>query len=163
MDVVILITSYAARTDTEHRPIGSTSATGRIEQRPLLRREETLDETAVLVRGGADTRDKLRRHVQRTARAWSLDGWPLLGISVFAVIGIPLDELLWQRFANFRCVYLPTMGELTKSGFELLPTARRPHLTVRLYEASDDELDRLLAALGDAHPNPAYATRRELT
>lgn len=143
--------------------MGSTSGTGRIEQRLLLRREPTLDGATVLVRGGSDTRDKLRRHVQRTARAWSLDGRPLLGISVFAVIGIAHDELLRQRFANFRCVYLPTVAELTEYGFELLPTARRPHLTVRLDEASDDELDRLLAALGDAHPNPEYPTRRELT
>jgi hypothetical protein len=87
----------------------------------------------------------------------------LLGISVFAVLGVPLDELLRQRFANFRSVYLPTVAELAKYGFELLPTARRPHLTVPLCEASDEELDRLLAALGDARPNPEYPMRRDLT
>ena len=31
---------------------------------------------------------------KRTARAWSLDGQPLLGISVLAVLDMPLDELL---------------------------------------------------------------------
>ena len=48
----------------------------------------------MVVRGGRDSPDKLRGHAQRTARAWSLDGQPLLGISVFAVLGMPLDDLL---------------------------------------------------------------------
>jgi hypothetical protein len=48
-----------------------------------LRAEEPPAGTTVVVRGGRDTPDKLRSHVQRTARAWSLDGQPLLGISVF--------------------------------------------------------------------------------
>ncbi len=69
-------------------------AGGRIEQRLRLRAEPPLPEAAVLVRGGPDTPDKLARHARRTARAWSLDGQPLLGISVFAVLDIPLDELL---------------------------------------------------------------------
>jgi hypothetical protein len=53
---------------------------GRIEQRLRLRAEPLLSEAAVLVRGGPDTQDKLARHARRTARAWSLDGQPLLGI-----------------------------------------------------------------------------------
>jgi len=39
-------------------------------------------------RGGPDTPDKLARHARRTARAWPIDGQPLLGISVLAVRGI---------------------------------------------------------------------------
>ena len=63
-----------------------------------------------MVRGGRDSVEKLRRHAQRTARAWSLDGRPLLGISVFAVAGIGLEDLLARRFASFRTIYLPTAG-----------------------------------------------------
>jgi hypothetical protein len=111
----------------------------------------------IVVRGGSDTRDKLRRHSERTARAWALDGQPLLGISVFAVLGMPLEDLLRERFTNFRAVYLPTAARLAGHGFELLPTGQRPHLTVRLRDAGDPELDRLLAALGDLRPNPQYA------
>jgi hypothetical protein len=92
-----------------------------------------------------------------------LDGRPLLGVSVFAVLGLPLEELLRQRFANFRNVYLLTVAGLTGYGFELLATGKRPHFTVRLLRASDAELDRLLAALGDAQPNPEYAWSRDLT
>lgn len=71
-----------------------------------------------------------------------------------------LDDLLRQRFANFRAVYLPTAARLAGYGFELLPTGQRPHFTVRLRHTDDPELDRLLAALGDLRPNPQYAKGR---
>jgi hypothetical protein len=109
-----------------------------------------------VVRGGRDTVDKLRSHALRTARAWSLDGLPLLGISVFAVLGIALDELLTRRFATFRTVCLPTADQLGERGFDLLATGQAPHFTVRLRRADDSELGDLLAALGPAQVNPQY-------
>ena len=55
-------------------------------------------------------------------------------------------------------LYLPHGGRPACGyGFELLPTGQRPHFTVRLRRASDAELDRLLAALGDLRPNSQYA------
>jgi hypothetical protein len=68
-----------------------------------------------------------------------------------------LEELLRQRFANFRAIYLTTAAWLAGHGFELLPPGLRPHFTIRLRRASDAELDRLLAALGDLRPNSQYA------
>lgn len=97
-----------------------------------MRAEPPLSETTVLVRGGPDTRDKLGRHAHRTARAWSLNGQPLLGISVFAILDIPLDDLLAARFATYRVIHLPTAAALLGRGFELLPTGLRPHYTIRL-------------------------------
>ena len=128
----------------------------RIEQRQRLRAEQPPAATTLVIRGGRDTADKLRSHAQRTARAWSLDGQPLLGISVFAVLDEPLDDLLRRRFTTFRTIYLPTVGQLAEHGFELLPTAQRPHFTVRLRRADDQELGQLLQALGAPQPNPAY-------
>jgi hypothetical protein len=122
-----------------------------------LRAEQTPAETTLVIRGGRDTPDKLRSHAQRTARAWSLDRQPLLGISVFAVLDLQLGELLRRRFATFRTIYLPTAGRLAEHGFELLPTALRPHFTVRLRRADDLELRQLLAALGAPQSNPRYA------
>jgi hypothetical protein len=58
---------------------------------------------------------------------------PLLGISVFAVLGVPLDDLLRRRFATFRTIYLPSAGQLTSQGFALLPTGQAPHFTVRAW------------------------------
>jgi len=130
---------------------------GRVKQSALLRSEQPPADTTLVVRGGRDTVDKLRGHAERTARAWSLDGQPLLGISVFAVLGIPLEVLPRRRFASFRTIYLPTAGELGKHGFELLATAQRPHFTVRMKRADERELEKLLAALGPARPNPQYA------
>lgn len=129
----------------------------RIEQRWRLRDEEPLARTTLLIRGGRDTPDKLRSHVQRTARAWSLDGVPLWGVSVFAVLHEPLGDLLRRRFATFRTLYLPTVADLVDHGFELLPTGRRPHFTVRLQREDDQELEKLLEALGALQLNPAYA------
>jgi hypothetical protein len=62
----------------------------------------------IVVRGGSDTVQKLRSHAERTARAWSLDGRPLFGISVFAVLDMPLEDLLRKRFTNFRSIHLHT-------------------------------------------------------
>lgn len=70
---------------------------------------------------------------------------------------MPLEVLLRRRFASFRTIYLPTAGELSGHGFELLATAQQPHFTVRLERADDRELGELLAALGTALPNPQYA------
>src|ERR1700722_10406465 len=131
----------------------------RIEQRSRLRAEEPPALATVVVRGGRDTPEKLRSHVQRTARAWSLDGQPLLGISVFAVLGEPLDDLLRRRFATFRTIYLPTAGGLADRGFELLPTGPRPHFPARVRRADDQEVGELLEALGAVQRNPAYAGR----
>lgn len=122
-----------------------------------MRREQAPAAATLLVRGGPDTFEKLRRHAERTARAWALDGRPLFGISAFAVLDIPLDDLLRRRFTSFRTIYLPTVGRLTERQFELLPTGQRPHFTVRLQSAHDSELERLLAVLGAVQPNPQYA------
>jgi hypothetical protein len=131
----------------------------RIEQRGRLRQEPALADATVVVRGGRDTLDKIRAHALRTARAWALDGEPLLGVSVFAVLDLPLDALLRDRFATFRTVYLPEVADLVGQGFELLPTGLRPHFTVRVRTVEDDELHRLVAALGPQRDNPAYGTR----
>jgi hypothetical protein len=129
----------------------------RIEQRLRLRAEPPLSEAAVLVRGGPDTRDKLARHAHRTARAWSLDGNPLLGISLFAILDIPLNDLLSARFATYRMIHLPTAASLRDHGFEMLPTGLRPHYTVRLRRADGAELGELLDALGPPVANVQYA------
>ena len=127
----------------------------RIEQRLRLRAGELPADATLVVRGGRDTPEKLGIHAWRTARAWSLDGRPLLGISVFAVLDMPLAELLSRRFATFRTIHLPTAGRLRERGFDLLPTGQRPHHTVCLQSADDLELKRPLDALGAPSPIPS--------
>jgi hypothetical protein len=129
----------------------------RIDQRTRLRDESPPTYAALLVRGGPDSTEKLKRHAERTARAWALDGKPFFGISVFGVLDMPLGDLLRRRFTSFRVIYLLTAGHLAEHEFELLPTGQRPHFTIRLQRADDSELDRLLKTLGAAQPNPQYA------
>jgi hypothetical protein len=131
----------------------------RLEQLLRLRAEEPPADTTLVVRGGRDTPDKLRHHAQRTARAWSLDGHPLLGISVFAVLGMPLNQLLIRRFATFPYICLPTVGRLREHGFALLATGQHPHFTVHLHQADDPELTRLLKAFGAPQRNPQYGSK----
>lgn len=76
----------------------------RIEQRSQLRAERPPSAATLVIRGGRDTPDELRTRAQRTARAWALDGQPLLGIFVFAVLDTPLDELPRRRFTSFRTI-----------------------------------------------------------
>ncbi len=128
------------------------------ELRPLLRAEEPPAGTVHLARGGPDSIDSLRVAARRTARRFSLDGEPLLGISVSAALDVPLDELLSRApLFRFPHIYAPAAAQM--QGFQLLPTFGRPHFTVRLQRADDPELSQLLVALGSLRVNPGYAKR----
>ena len=86
-----------------------------------------------------------REHARRTHDAYLLDGEPLWGISVFCAlddIGTASLDALLRRFASYRVVHLPTMGRLVVAGFELLPSFRRPHFTVRMDGEDDENLTR---------------------
>lgn len=74
---------------------------------------------------------------------------------MFAAVDLCVPKLLRQRFATFRTVHLTTVGEVCGQ-FELLPTGLRPHFTVRLARAGDDEIARLLAVFGPSRDNPGY-------
>ena len=132
----------------------------RQELRPNLRDEAAPDDGIVVVRGGPTSPAKILAHAQRTHDAFVLNGNPLWGISVFCALDdigpASLDALL-HRFASYRVVHLPRVGQLREAGFDLLPTFKRPHFTVSL--PSPDEVPRLLGALGSAEPNPYHGRR----
>ena len=121
----------------------------------MLRAEEPPAGTVLLARGGPDTIERLRADAQRIARRFCVDGQPLLGVSVFVALDLPLGELLRTRLFRFRAIYLPTAAQF--EGFQLLPAFRRPHFIVRLQRADDRTLSDLLAVLGPAQVNPLYA------
>ena len=134
----------------------------REELRGLLRPEDPPDASVVVVRGGPTTLTQLASHARRTHDAFLLDGEPVDGVSVFCALDdlgpASLDALL-QRFASYRIVHLPTVGQLRSAGFELLATFRRPHFTIRLTSPTEPELQSLLDALGAAHPNPYHGAQ----
>jgi hypothetical protein len=132
----------------------------RQELRPSLRDEAAPDDGILVVRGGPNSVEKLLTHAHRTHDAFVLDGNPLWGVSVFCALDdigpASLDALL-RRFASYRVVHLPRVGRLRDAGFDLLPTFKRPHFTVKLQ--SPDGAPRLLSALGNAEPNPYHERR----
>ena len=113
----------------------------------------------MVLRGGPDTADKLATHALRTARAWSLDGAPLYGVSVWCALDnldpASLDGLLSQM-RTYRLVHRCAVADLRTAGFELLATATRPHFTVQLRHAGPDDLARLLATFGRPSDNPYH-------
>jgi hypothetical protein len=119
-----------------------------------LRPEDPPGGDVLVIRGGPDTTGALGQDAARTAEFWALEGVPLLGISVFAVLGMPLDQLLRDRFSRFSVIHRLQASYLEE--FQLLPTFRSPHFTVRLQQANEEELSRLLAALGAPILNPEY-------
>lgn len=137
-----------------------SEALDRIEQRDRLRDEPCPHDTIVVVRGGPDTVTKILQHVRRTQQRWALDGRPLMGVSVFCALDLEgpasLDGLLAGRMNSYRIVHQVPAGRLLDVGFELLPTAGRPHYTARM--ASGDEADaaKLLAVLRPSRDNRCH-------
>jgi hypothetical protein len=131
--------------------------------RPYLRDERPPDDSIIVVRGGPDTLAKLAMHARRTHDAYVLDNEPLWGISVYCALDDlgpgSLDGLL-RRFASYRVVHLPRVGQLRRAGFPLLPSFGRPHYTVRLNGDDQATLSRLLGALGPTEPNKYHQRER---
>jgi hypothetical protein len=133
------------------------------ELRPYLRDERPPNDAVVVVRGGPDTVAKLAMHARRTHDAYVLDGEPLWGISAYCALDdvgpASLDGLL-RRFASYRAVHLPRMGQLLRAGFPLLPSFGRPHYTIRLGGDDPAGLTRLLDTLGPAEANKYHRRER---
>ena len=71
-----------------------------------------------------------------------------------------LDGILRGKMSTFRVVHLVPSELVLRAGFTLVPTFERPHMTVVLEDL--DQIETLLAVLGEAQPNPRYGdmTRR---
>lgn len=100
---------------------------------------------------------KIIRHACRTQQRWALDGEPLPGVSVFCALDpegpASLAGLLAIRMRSYRVVHQVPVGRLRNAGFELMPTAGRPHYTVRMACADEREAAKLLAVLGPPRDN----------
>ena len=98
---------------------------------------------------------QLQRHaLSRTARpgrwtagrCWASRSPPVLG-SRSMICSPPV--------CHVRTIYLPSAGMLAEHGFELLPTAQRPHFTLRLHRADESELVAACSnALATPQPDP---------
>jgi hypothetical protein len=125
-------------------------------------RDEHIPAACVLLRGGPESAVKLGRHIERMRRAFLLDGNPVWGISMFAaldVIGINSREgILSARLSTYRLVHVVSAADITATGFAVVPTFRRPHVTVLL--RSTDDVPALLDVLGPPQVNDKYGEIR---
>jgi hypothetical protein len=67
--------------------------------RPHVRLEQPPSDDVLLIRGGEDSVQKLRRHAERTHRAFTLDGRPFYGLSVFCALDELAQRQLYRRLA----------------------------------------------------------------
>jgi hypothetical protein len=132
---------------------------GLADLRDSVRTDPVPPDTTILVRGGPDNAAKLTAHAVRVQRAFTLDGAPVLGISVFAALDdigpASIDGILAGKLATYRVVHELSPRELRAAGLMVLPTFGRPHMTIVL--PALDKVDALLAALGPCRENPHYA------
>ncbi|MGH9001128.1 MAG: hypothetical protein ACRDY7_17255, partial [Acidimicrobiia bacterium] len=81
----------------------------RDELREHIRAEPPPGGDVAVLRGGPDSVGKLQTHARRTRRAWSLDGQPIWGISVFCALddlgSASLDGLLAGRLGTYRRIH----------------------------------------------------------
>lgn len=132
--------------------------------RAFVRLDPPPQDGTLIVRGGPDSAAKLRAHAERLRRAFTLDGQPVLGVSVFAAmedIGpASCDGILASKLSTYRLVHIVPVESVVLAGFRLLATFERPHMTLLL--GGLDQLDLLLNTLGPPQPNPQYGvtTRR---
>lgn len=125
-------------------------------------RDEAIPAGRLLLRGGPDSTAKLRRHAERMRRAFLLDGHPVLGISMFAALDRAGKHsavgILSTKLAAYSLVHTAPARVIAAAGFVLVPTFRRPHVTVVLRATND--IDALLDALGPPRVNDKYGETR---
>ena len=105
-----------------------------------IRNEPLGDDTLVVVRGGL-----LEATTIRTDALAAAERFGVPGISVFAAPDHDaLDDLAREKLIRFEVLTIITVGALRSAGLEIIPTFRRPHLTILLPDL-DGDLKRLLA------------------
>jgi hypothetical protein len=116
----------------------------------------------LLVRGGPDSTTKLRRHAERTPRAFLLDGQPVLGISMFAALDREgtdsWDGVLSTKLTTYKFVHTAPAHAIVTAGFAIVPTFHRPHVTIVIESA--DDIPALLHVLGPPQVNDKYGETR---
>lgn len=120
--------------------------------------------THVLLRGSPLTVEKFIEHAARTARAYTFDDQPCLGISVELSRGVTDTSRLLQgrRLSTRRRVSRILVQDVVETGFLLLPTFAGPHYTVIVERAPTATVEALVAlAARDVIENPYYQIEKE--
>jgi hypothetical protein len=96
---------------------------------PRLRLAAIPDEALLVVRGDELLTEMLRRDARRFRRRF--DEWGRFGVSGFLAASDPeVDALCETRLVLFEKVVVFVRRDLTAAGIEVVPTFRRPHVTL---------------------------------
>lgn len=124
-----------------------------------LRIGEVLDPDAQLVmRGWPVNVDGILRNADLTMRRYSLGGEPFVAISAEVTIpGWDVESILrGPRLRSRRTYAIIGVRTLLDAGFELLPTFKAPHYSVRLPSYTEASARHLVDVFGAVRPNPFH-------
>ena len=108
---------------------------------PRFRLTPLPDRTKLVVRGDELDPVVLRADAERFHRRYQ--GWGRYGVSAFAATDdAEVDALCESRLERFDVVVVFALGDLAAVGVEVVPTFRRPHVTL-----AHEELDALVTGL----------------
>lgn len=120
-----------------------------------VRSHDVGDDTALLIRGGPLTAERLVEHAARQARDFSLRGHPMASISVDGLVaGWTLELVLRERMWSRSQFATATAAAVRQAGFDVLATHDAPHFDIVLTEATMAEAGRLLGVFGHPEDNP---------
>lgn len=124
-------------------------------KRPIRLRDEPAPDGAVLVvRAGLLASSTVEDTCKKNYREFGF-----YGVSVFAALDLPVDELCRAEDAlsRYSRIRVASCAAVRRNGFPILPTHRRPHFDVVLSDLQGDTIDRLTSCFGDDQLNPARA------
>ncbi len=128
---------------------------GVTERRPRIRRAPLPVDALIVVRGDDLVEGSARLQAVEFRRRYP--DWARWGLSgYFARTDSEVDDLAAGRLEYFPVLRLYRPGRLAEEGFEIVPTFRRPHVTIAFDGDLDVWIDRLRAVDHEVRSNPYH-------
>lgn len=119
---------------------------------PRIRRAPIPDDALIIVRGEVPAGSARRLAGQFRQR---FPDWGRWGLSAFyAGSDVEVDHLAFDRLQGYEVLSVYPITALLEAGFDVVPTFRRPHVTITWADDLDTGLDRLGRAEHVRRENP---------
>lgn len=124
------------------------------EDTPRIRRAPIPDDSLIIVRGEVSPVSARRLAGQFRQR---FSDWGRWGLSAFhAGSDLEVDHLACDRLQGYEVLSVYPISALLEAGFDVVPTFRRPHVTITWADDLDTGLDRLDSAEHVRRENPYH-------